>query len=48
MTLIQCYGKIIGNVFWRSLYNGVPFLLVWPLPVILCVAITVYHFITRE
>lgn len=45
MSLSECYAKIIGNVFWRSLYVGAPFALVWPLPVILCIAITIYHFI---
>ena len=45
MTLSRCYGRIIGEVFWRSLYVGAPFSLVWLLPIILCTAITIYHFI---
>lgn len=48
MTLTQCYSRIIREVLWRSIYVGAPFSMVWPLPVILCVAITIYHFITRE
>jgi len=48
MTLMQCYSKIIREVLWRSIYVGAPFSQVWPLPIILCAAITIYHFITLE
>lgn len=45
MSLSQCYVRICSDVFWRSLCVGAPFALVWPLPTILCIAITIYHFI---
>ena len=45
MTLCKCYGQIVGAVLWRSLLYGVPFAMVWPLPVILCAAITIHRFI---
>ena len=46
MNLSQCYGRICGEVLVRSLLYGVPFRVVFPLPLILCAAITIKYFTT--